>query len=73
MKQKLSGAHVLIGLLFVLISLLLSAIGLKLNLKPSAYNLIFSVGMVGFFGSALFLLAGAIFLTVKTVPNEKLF
>lgn len=71
MKQKLSGAHVLIGLLFVLISLLLSAIGLKLNLKPSAYNLIFSVGMVGFFGSALFLLAGAIFLTVKKSQKLK--
>ena len=61
MKQKISVNNILIGILFILISMLISAVGLKLNYSESVYNLIFSVGIIGFICSALFLLVGALF------------
>ncbi|MBQ4099274.1 MAG: hypothetical protein IJC87_04045 [Clostridia bacterium] len=75
MKLKLNGAKILICLLFILISLLISAVGLKLNLSEYVYKVVFFVGLVGAVFSLLFLIIGAIiplFLKPQNVKPSKL-
>ena len=75
MKLKLNGAKILICLLFILISLLISAVGLKLNLSEYVYKVVFFVGLVGAVFSLLFLIIGAIiplFLKPQNIKPSKL-
>ena len=71
MKIKINGTNVLIGLLFTLVSMLIAAVGLKLNLNGGVYNLIFCVGISAFIISLIFLLVGFIFLSANKPQKVK--